>query len=216
MQSPVEPTSETESLARLVLWVDERDFDATVVRHAKTLYVPAHWVVTLSSGGLSLREEGSTLEAALARAAGRLRQLGVEPSVAEPSAQNLAPEPSVAILEGVPVDTPPDIAVALSGPTVNCGWVVRFYDSFDHEWCDVGRFVGQEAAELAARQKTAELPSGNRSCGEYYRAFPADTRMFFSEEGKRDFALTRAADSARTAEFRSAEDPRRWLQENET
>mgnify|MGYP001591243361 CR=1 FL=1 len=142
MQSPVEYTSETESLSRLALWVDERDFDAVVFRHAKTEYLPAHWVVTLSSGGLSLREEGATLEAALARCAGRLRRLGVEPGATEPPAQKPAPEPPVAI-----------------------------------------------AAELSQNSELAP------------------------EERKRDFALTAAASSARTTEFRSAEDPQRWMAE---
>lgn len=57
-------------------------------------------------------------------------------------------------------------------------WTVRLYDAHDG-WMDIKDFPTEEEAKAHAVKETAALPQGNRDYGEYYRAFPSDTRMVF-------------------------------------
>lgn len=67
-------------------------------------------------------------------------------------------------------------------------WVVRLWDGFDGEWMNVSEPMSQaEAEKLAGDKNERRLGSGagNRdghySEIDYYKAFPANTRMAFSE-----------------------------------
>jgi hypothetical protein len=66
-------------------------------------------------------------------------------------------------------------------------FVVRFYDGFDNEWIDVSDPVGRVEADRIWNEKT-EDGTKNTSFNDidYYRVFPADTTMVFSEKGKRE------------------------------
>lgn len=67
-------------------------------------------------------------------------------------------------------------------------WVVRLWDGFDGEWMDVsGHMPEHDAKKLAGDKNEARIGSGagNRSGNfreiDYYRAFPADTKMVFGD-----------------------------------
>lgn len=69
-------------------------------------------------------------------------------------------------------------------------YIVRLWDGFDGEWMDVSEPLPKEEAEkLAGDKNEARSGSatgkrdGSYSDVDYYRAFPADTKMIFSEEG---------------------------------
>jgi hypothetical protein len=60
-------------------------------------------------------------------------------------------------------------------------WVLRHYDGFDNEWCDITQPL--EATE-AIRQYLEKTLKGTKWVGfneiDYYRLFPADTKMVYS------------------------------------
>jgi|tagenome__1003787_1003787.scaffolds.fasta_scaffold19458501_2 hypothetical protein len=67
-------------------------------------------------------------------------------------------------------------------------WVVRLWDGFDGEWMDVSEPMAEvEAVKLAGDKNEARGGSaagkreGSYSDIDYYKAYPADTRMHFSE-----------------------------------
>lgn len=67
-------------------------------------------------------------------------------------------------------------------------WVVRLWDGFDGEWMDVSDPIADRAeADTLCGDKNEARASGKRegSYGDidYYKVFPADTVMFFSEKG---------------------------------
>lgn len=67
-------------------------------------------------------------------------------------------------------------------------YIVRLWDGFDGEWIDISEPLSQvEAEKLAGDENENRLGSaagkrdGNYSDIDYYKAFPADTTMYFSE-----------------------------------
>jgi hypothetical protein len=60
-------------------------------------------------------------------------------------------------------------------------FIVRHYDGFDHDWIDVSKPVEKGEADRILAEKT---DGGRRNVGynniDYYRIFPADTRMLHS------------------------------------
>lgn len=61
-------------------------------------------------------------------------------------------------------------------------FIVRHYDGFDNDWIDVTKPISKEKADA----KLAELTNnGQKSTSfgdiDYYKIFPANTRMLFSE-----------------------------------
>jgi hypothetical protein len=67
-------------------------------------------------------------------------------------------------------------------------YVVRLWDGFDGEWMDVHGPCSQAEAEQVAGDRNAARSGscagkreGSYSDIDYYKAFPADTRMHFSE-----------------------------------
>ena len=67
-------------------------------------------------------------------------------------------------------------------------YIVRLWDGFDGEWMDVSDPLPKsEAEELAGDKNEARMGSGkgnrNGHYGEidYYKAFPADTKMVFAD-----------------------------------
>lgn len=64
-------------------------------------------------------------------------------------------------------------------------YVVRLYDGFDNEWIDISELVSKEEADRILAEKTEN--GTKNTCFDnidYYRIFPADTIMFFSQEGR--------------------------------
>lgn len=70
-------------------------------------------------------------------------------------------------------------------------FIVRLYDGFDNEWMDVSDPVTRTEAEEILAEKTG---NGTKNTGfrdiDYYRIFPADTKMRFSE-GRGEEAIGR-------------------------
>jgi hypothetical protein len=64
-------------------------------------------------------------------------------------------------------------------------YIVRLYDGFDNEWIDVSEPVSKEEAEKIWNEKTN---NGTRKTKfddiDYYKIFPEDTIMFYSQEGR--------------------------------
>lgn len=67
-------------------------------------------------------------------------------------------------------------------------WIVRHWDGFDGDWIDVSKEMSEEdAKKLAGDKNEARIGSGagnrngNYSEIDYFKAFPANTRMHFSE-----------------------------------
>lgn len=67
-------------------------------------------------------------------------------------------------------------------------YVVRLWDGFDGEWMDVsGPLPKDEALKLAGDKNEARIGAGagnrhgNYSEIDYYKAFPANTRMRFAD-----------------------------------
>lgn len=60
-------------------------------------------------------------------------------------------------------------------------FVVRLYDGFDNLWMDVSAEVSGEEADRIWREKTN---NGSRNTSfndiDYYRVFPANTKMLFN------------------------------------
>jgi hypothetical protein len=61
-------------------------------------------------------------------------------------------------------------------------FIVRFYDGMDNQWMDVSGSVSHEEANKIWLEKTE---NGTKHIAfkeiDYYKVFPADTRMIFSE-----------------------------------
>lgn len=61
-------------------------------------------------------------------------------------------------------------------------FVVRLYDGFDNRWIDVSGAVNKDEADRIWREKTQ---NGKKSTSyndiDYYRVFPADTRMLYAD-----------------------------------
>ncbi len=63
-------------------------------------------------------------------------------------------------------------------------FVVRLYDGFDHEWMDVSEPVSRNEAEKILNEKTEGGKKNTKFDDiDYYTIFPADTTMYFSQEG---------------------------------
>lgn len=67
-------------------------------------------------------------------------------------------------------------------------YIVRHWDGFDGEWIDIGEPMTKELAEKEAgdrNEKRVGSGAGNRRGNyneiDYFKAFPADTKMHFSE-----------------------------------
>jgi hypothetical protein len=59
-------------------------------------------------------------------------------------------------------------------------YVVRLYDGFDHGWCDITKSVSLDEALRVWRQETKNGTEYTRfEHIDYFRIFPADTRMLF-------------------------------------
>lgn len=60
-------------------------------------------------------------------------------------------------------------------------FIVRLYDGFDHEWIDVSGAVRAEEAKRIWNEKTG---NGTHNATyrdiDYYKIFPADTRMLYA------------------------------------
>ena len=65
-------------------------------------------------------------------------------------------------------------------------YIVRLYDGFDNEWIDISKPVSKNEAMKIWNKET--LDGTKNTCFDdidYYKIFPADTRMFFSsKEGR--------------------------------
>jgi hypothetical protein len=64
-------------------------------------------------------------------------------------------------------------------------WVVRLWDGFDGEWMEIAGPMSEAEARREA-EKRNQKHSGNKHANfstaiDYYRAFPADTKMVFSD-----------------------------------
>ena len=61
-------------------------------------------------------------------------------------------------------------------------YIVRLYDGFDNQWMDVSRPVPKAEADRILAEKTA---GGTKNASyadiDYYRVFPAGTKMLFSD-----------------------------------
>lgn len=66
-------------------------------------------------------------------------------------------------------------------------YIVRLWDGFDGEWMDVSDPLSKEDAEELCKKKNRErIGLGGKETGDYndidyYRVFPSDTKMMFSE-----------------------------------
>jgi len=61
-------------------------------------------------------------------------------------------------------------------------FVVRLYDGFDYEWMDVSKAVTKAEAEVILAEKTGNgTHNTSYSNIDYYRIFPADTKMLYSD-----------------------------------
>lgn len=90
----------------------------------------------------------------------------------------------------------------VNGRCVDCGraqalYIVRLWDGFDGEWMDVSEPLPRdEADKLCAEKNVARIgpgagsPIGGYHHIDYYRVFPADTRMVFSD----GYSQTRGGD----------------------
>lgn len=64
-------------------------------------------------------------------------------------------------------------------------FLVRLYDGFDNEWMDVSEAVSRKEAEKILAEKTENGTKNTKFDDiDYYRIFPADTTMLYSEEGR--------------------------------
>ena len=67
-------------------------------------------------------------------------------------------------------------------------YIVRLYDGFDNEWMDISKPVSKDEAMKIWNKET--LDGTKNTCFDdidYYKIFPADTRMFFSsKEGRQN------------------------------
>lgn len=62
-------------------------------------------------------------------------------------------------------------------------YIVRFYDGFDNKWMDISKPISKEEAKELWNKETKN--GTQNTCFDdidYYKIFPADTRMFFSYE----------------------------------
>jgi len=60
-------------------------------------------------------------------------------------------------------------------------FVVRLYDGFDHEWMDISPAVPREEADSIYNEKTDNDRKMTKFDDiDYYRIFPADTRMLYA------------------------------------
>ena len=67
-------------------------------------------------------------------------------------------------------------------------FIVRLYDGFDDEWIDITKPISKDEATKIWNKETKD--GTERTCFgdiDYYKIFPADTRMFFSsKEGRQN------------------------------
>ncbi len=81
-----------------------------------------------------------------------------------------------------------DAHAALAPVVIDQLYVVRLWDGFDGEWMDVSGPLSKDDAETLAGDKNAARigsGAGNRNGNyneiDYYKAFPADTKMLFAD-----------------------------------
>ena len=67
-------------------------------------------------------------------------------------------------------------------------FIVRLYDGFDNEWMNITKSINKDEAMKVWNKET--LDGTKNVCFDdidYYKIFPADTRMFFSsKEGRQN------------------------------
>jgi hypothetical protein len=62
-------------------------------------------------------------------------------------------------------------------------FIVRHYDGFDNDWMDVSKPVSKEKADKIWLEKTCNGTRNTKYADiDYYRIFPADTVMVFSQK----------------------------------
>lgn len=62
-------------------------------------------------------------------------------------------------------------------------FVVRLYDGFDNEWMDVSKPLPREEAQKVWEEKTnGGTKNASYNDIDYYRVFPAHTKMLYSAE----------------------------------
>jgi hypothetical protein len=60
-------------------------------------------------------------------------------------------------------------------------YIVRLYDGFDNQWIDITRPITEEEARAVWNEKTQNGTKNTKyEHIDYYRVFPADTKMLFS------------------------------------
>lgn len=63
-------------------------------------------------------------------------------------------------------------------------YIVRLYDGFDNEWYDCTKPVSKEEADKVLREKTKNGTKNTKfEDMDYYKIFPSDTCMMFSQDG---------------------------------
>jgi hypothetical protein len=61
-------------------------------------------------------------------------------------------------------------------------YIVRLYDGFDNRWIDISKAVDKLTADKIWSEKTGNGTKNTKYNDiDYYRIFPADTRMLFSD-----------------------------------
>ncbi len=61
-------------------------------------------------------------------------------------------------------------------------FIVRFYDGFDNQWMDVSKPLSKEEAEKVWNKETKNGTEKTKFEDiDYYKIFPADTRMIYSD-----------------------------------
>jgi len=61
-------------------------------------------------------------------------------------------------------------------------YIVRLYDGFDNQWIDISEAVNRQKANEIWLEKTRNGTKNTKYEDiDYYRIFPADTKMLFSD-----------------------------------
>ncbi len=67
-------------------------------------------------------------------------------------------------------------------PNASKQFVVRLYDGFDNQWCDITGPISKAEADKVWNEKTNKgTKAAKYSDIDYYAIFPADTKMVFSD-----------------------------------
>lgn len=67
-----------------------------------------------------------------------------------------------------------------SVPKSDCGWVLRYYDSYDHHWIDICKKDTEgEIIDAWNKETNHGTKDTQHSDGQYYAILPADTKTIF-------------------------------------